>query len=204
MEFQVLHNFIPPSLADQLEQIFLYNDDLTWGYREETSGVMGDSNLPIKESFQYQHSLFGEQGVSPWFQYTNPLMLFAEKALGFRTEKIERIKANTLFKDPDAVGKHHPPHMDSIEPNGYAMVYYVHDCDGDTIIFDKTWDSKNYNYDGYDLNEIGRIKPTKGSAVLFKSNRFHTSSSPTVANRRVILNHVFTSKDNFLTKTVDN
>ena len=45
-----------------------------------------------------------------------------------------------------------------------------------------------------------RITPKKGRAVLFHSNRFHASSNPVVAQRRVIINHVFTTDDNFLTK----
>ena len=27
--------------------------------------------------------------------------------------------------------------MDSMNDNGYAMVYYVHDADGETVLFDK-------------------------------------------------------------------
>jgi ectoine hydroxylase-related dioxygenase (phytanoyl-CoA dioxygenase family) len=96
--------------------------------------------------------------------------------------------------------------MDLINDNGYAMVYYCHDADGETVLFDKRYnqamshDPRFMNYGAYTLKEIARITPKKGRAVLFHSNRFHASSNPVVAQRRVIINHVFTTDDNFLTK----
>jgi ectoine hydroxylase-related dioxygenase (phytanoyl-CoA dioxygenase family) len=94
--------------------------------------------------------------------------------------------------------------MDLINDNGYAMVYYCHDADGETVLFDKRYnqamkhDERFLNYGAYKLSEIARITPKKGRAVLFNSNRFHASSNPIVSRRRVILNHVFTTNDNFL------
>ena len=96
--------------------------------------------------------------------------------------------------------------MDLMNDNGYAMVYYVHDADGETVLFDKRFkqafkhDPKYLNHGAYDLKEITRVTPKKGRALLFHSNRFHASSNPQVAQRRVIINHVFTTDDNFLTK----
>jgi hypothetical protein len=50
------------------------------------------------------------------------------------------------------------------------------------------------------LTECGRVSPKKGRAVIFPSNRYHASSSPVEASRRVIINFVFLAPETFLTK----
>ena len=78
------------------------------------------------------------------------------------------------------------------------MVYYLHDCDGDTILFDK----KLSKFGGHtDLIELARVTPKQGRAVIFNSNRFHASSSPVNNQRRVIINYVFFADKTFLTKS---
>jgi hypothetical protein len=209
----VLDDFMPPSLQDHIETVTMYNDNLEWGFRDQTSGVLHEKSnqddLTIKETFQYQSNIYDHDAgsTSQWFESIHPIMMFAEYALGFRTINMSRIKANTLLQVAGTEGTYHPPHMDLINDNGYAMVYYCHDADGETVLFDKRYnqamkhDSRFMNYSAYNLSEVARITPKKGRAVLFHSNRFHASSNPVVATRRVILNHVFTTDDNFLTKT---
>ena len=210
MTHVVLDDFMPPSLVDHIEQVMMFNDNLAWGFRDSTAGVddIETDNKDIKETFQFQSNLYDHDSgpTSQFFEEIRPIMMFAEYALGFTIQNISRIKANTLLKVEGTKGKYHPPHMDLMNDNGYAMVYYVHDADGETILFDKRFnqamkhDPKYLNHNAYDLEEIARIKPKKGRAVLFHSNRFHASSNPQVAQRRVIINHVFTTNDNFLTK----
>jgi len=210
MTHVVLDDFMPPSLVDHIEQVMMFNDNLAWGFRDSTAGVddIETDNKDIKETFQFQSNLYDHDSgpTSQFFEEIRPIMMFAEYALGFTIQNISRIKANTLLQVEGTKGKYHPPHTDLMNDNGYAMVYYVHDADGETILFDKRFnqamkhDPKYLNHSAYDLEEIARIKPKKGRAVLFHSNRFHASSNPQVAQRRVIINHVFTTDNNFLTK----
>ena len=106
------------------------------------------------------------------------------------------MKSNLLLQDPLAVGKYHAPHIDLANEDAFSMVYYVHDCDGDTIIFDKTVTKGHIN-----LEEVARVTPKKGQAVIFNSNRFHTSSSPITNTRRVIINYAFFADKTFLSKS---
>tara|TARA_B100000683_G_scaffold276736_1_gene331846 strand:+ start:3594 stop:4253 length:660 start_codon:yes stop_codon:yes gene_type:complete len=209
-EYVVLDDFMPDSLVNHIEQVMMFNDNLAWGFRDSTAGVddIDTNNKNIKETFQFQSNLFDHDSgpTSQFFEAIHPIMMFAEYALGFTTQNVSRIKANTLLQVAGTEGKYHPPHMDLMNDNGYAMVYYVHDADGETVLFDKRFkqafkhDPKYLNHGAYDLNEIARVTPKKGRALLFHSNRFHASSNPQVAQRRVIINHVFTTDDNFLTK----
>ena len=209
-EYVVLDDFMPPSLVNHIEQVMMFNDNLAWGFRDSTAGVddIDTDNKNIKETFQFQSNLYDHDSgpTSQFFEAIHPIMMFAEYALGFTTQNVSRIKANTLLQVAGTEGKYHPPHMDLMNDNGYAMVYYVHDADGETVLFDKRFkqafkhDPKYLNHGAYDLKEITRVTPKKGRALLFHSNRFHASSNPQVAQRRVIINHVFTTDDNFLTK----
>ena len=84
-----------------------------------------------------------------------------------------RIKANLLQPHPDA-GEHHPWHYDTEKINCKSMIYYLNDSDGDTFI-GKT--------------DTQRISPKANTAVIFPSNIWHASSSPT-KGRRMIINYV--------------
>ena len=208
--FLVLDDFTPPSLQDLIETVLLWNDKVSWGFRDQTSGVdeIDPNNPNIKENCQWQHDIFAyDRGIlSEYFELLKSNLWFAEYATGARLKDLQRIKANMLVKDVESKGFYHPPHIDLVNDNSYSMVYYVHDRDGETILFKNrlkqafAQDPNKQNYLAHDLEEIARIKPKKGRAVIFHSNRFHASSNPIVNERRVIINHVFTSDDDFLSQ----
>jgi len=212
MDYLVLDDFTPLSLQNQLETMIMYNDQVTWGYREQTAGVDGvdwskvDPN--IRETWMLQHDMFGHDvGVRSQFSFdlakTN--IFFLEHYIGKPIKMLQRIKANMTMKDVEAKGCHHPPHVDIANPDSFSMVYYLHDnTEGDTIIFDKKYNANNPSDRQHEgLKELTRVSPKKGRAVVFNSNRFHASSIPWKSERRCIINYVFFAEPNFLTKTVD-
>jgi len=205
MEFKIIDRLVPQSLANQIEACLMYRDDIGWGYRKETSGVEGKwdpNNARIKETFQFQHDVYAhDRGqLSPHMELLTTPLHFAEYHMDSKIEAPQRIKANMLIRDKEQKGFYHPPHVDLGNENAYSMVYYVHDCDGDTVLFDKTFDAKSKLPQDRGLTEIGRSTPKKGSAVIFKSTRFHASSNPVINERRVIINYVFFAEPDFLTK----
>ena len=87
--------------------------------------------------------------------------------------------------------------------NGYAMVYYVHDADGETVLFDKR-SKQAFKHDPkifkswcirFKRDCSNYVK--KGRALPFHSNRFHASSNPVVATQKSYNKPVFTTDDNF-------
>ena len=60
-----------------------------------------------------------------------------------------------------------------------TFLYYVNDSDGDTIFFNKN------------KKEIKRVKPKKGTGVLFKSNTLHAGSNPINSDKRMVINYIF-------------
>lgn len=203
-DYLVLDNFTPLSLQNHLEQCLMFNDQVMWSYRPETSGVQDNwdkNNTSIKENFQFEHNMYAydNQNIySPFFDLAKTNMYFIENIFG-PIDVLKRMKTNLLVKDVGAEKTYHPPHVDSAASNSISMIYYVNDSDGDTIMFDQTVDASIQDTNQHiGLTELGRISPKKGRAVIFNSNRFHSSSNPIVNNRRVIINTVFTANENFI------
>ena len=204
MDYIVLDDFTPKSLQDRIEDLLMFSDQVTWCYKDQTSGVGNNqdaANLKIRETFQHSHDIYRYDGggsLSPFTEAVLSNLYFIEYKFG-SIEMLQRIQANLLVKDIEAINTYHPPHIDSALLNSFSMVYYVNDSDGDTVIFDRQVDTNSTDKNQHiGLTEIGRVSPKKGRAVIFNSNRFHSSSNPVKHQRRVIVNSVFTASPDFI------
>ena len=99
--------------------------------------------------------------------------------------------------------KHVPDtiHIDITEPH-LAILYYVNDSDGDTIIYENMLDLDDdsqwvkYKDDSDDfivpaphlLVEKKRITPKQGRVVAFDGLYFHTAMQPRISKKRIIIN----------------
>lgn len=205
--YKVIDNIIPRSFQEQLKILF---DDgtMTWQFRAVSAGVedaVDKSNKKIKENSMFVHGIYDrEAGIeSSVFDQVKPILFFAEEKMNMTVDGLGRVKANLQVKDESAKGFYHPPHVDTgVNPTGiYSLIYYVKDSDGPLVIFDKKVDDPGGHIN---LKEIGRVEPKQGRAVIIDSYRYHSSSSPTEHENRVIVNMVFFSKDLKLPKTLDN
>ena len=94
---------------------------------------------------------------------------------------ISRIKININFPFPNNTKENYGPiHTDFSDPNdkGISIIYYINNCDGDTVFFDKK------------LKEIKRVSPRQGRAVIFKSTMNHAGSCPIYSPCRQVINFV--------------
>ena len=65
----------------------------------------------------------------------------------------------------------HSPHL--------AMVYYVVDSDGDTIIYNETEESDTYTVQK-------KVTPKQGRVVVFDGKFYHTAEQPTKSKRCIM------------------
>tara|TARA_R110000796_G_C14392218_1_gene416565 strand:- start:89 stop:712 length:624 start_codon:yes stop_codon:yes gene_type:complete len=81
------------------------------------------------------------------------------------------------------------PHVDFEPPlpNLWVLLYYVNDSDGDTIIFNETYDSLPY-HQNFSIQES--ITPKKGRSIFFPANIYHSANFPTVNINRIVINNV--------------
>lgn len=188
IEFQKIDNLIPESFINLLE-IELMNMS-SWLYVDSASGRSNsfdqeDNN--IVDSFQFSHIIYDfEHGVSShlWDQI-KPMLWFLEEKTGYKVHDIYRIKANLLLPCNTEKNNYNIPHTDHDLKDYTSMVYYVNHSDGDTKIFNEHIDSGPYN-----LTLSKNNSPQKGSAILFPSTQYHSSSNPIQSKTRFVINFV--------------
>lgn len=186
--YKILDNLIPQSMAESIERtmlhtLFAYNPstiaDLDWD--------QNDSN--VKPTHQFIHPVLHTDGTPEdnLFEAVGlPILWFLEQKTGIKFLDINRIKINLLTPNNTTEDNYAPPHYDVPDPGWVSMVYYINDSDGDTKIFDKYVAQRNT-----DLKVIGTSTPKAGNAVIFDSNRWHSSSNPIKFPSRYVINFVF-------------
>ena len=188
-----IENLIPSSYADILEQIICKNPEFLWQYNASTNNQTAPQimkkDAQSYESDQFVHALYQEGAKrSPYFDVVFPFFYFLEDKTGLLMASVERIKANMLMRKADGDDQYNTPHIDIPTPPMKSLLYYVKDSDGDTFIFNETFNDKKA------LTLRKRIAPRKGKAVLFDSNIWHASSNPRENTNRVVLNLIFEIK----------
>lgn len=187
---QYFEDFVTGSLKKDLEEYIFTSNSFLWQYKQYTSS---SSFAPKFTFFDDEKTYDTRQLVhvvddnnSRDIAVISPLLYKISDLVGYKLHII-RVKANMLIPELNIPNDtYHRPHVDHGDPEARTLIYYVNDCDGDTIIFDKTYTGE----DPGKLEIVERITPKAGSAVLFDSNIYHASSSPTKGPRSVI-NFIF-------------
>lgn len=190
-DYLVIDNLVPKGFCEALH-LDLYRRN-HWAFSLGTLDEELQKRYEEKDwldSPMLTHTIFNpEEGpVSPLFNEVRTLFSFLEDKKGYSFEMLGRVKANLTYPQPHKTLPN-PPHIDVPQDECYSMVLYVNDSDGDTVLYDKRIQDGDKN-----LKEIARIEPLPGRAVIFNSNRFHSSSPPNNNPYRIIINSVFTAK----------
>lgn len=120
-----------------------------------------------------------------------PLITATAKRLGIQVDldNLIRIKANIV---PPLLSKTanrlNLPHTDTNIPH-LVFLYYLNDCDGDTVMFNKQMTEGMSNSDAAmmeDLEITHSITPKRNSMLVFEGSWYHTSTVPTQDYRMVI------------------
>lgn len=99
---------------------------------------------------------------------------------GFLSPPVDKNKLDRIDK----------PHVDITTPHLIGL-YYVNDSDGDTIIYQETYNPM-FNADilPESLTVVRKITPKKGRIVIFNGSHYHSSSQP-ITNHRCVINFHF-------------
>ena len=187
-----IDNIISKELQDSIEAV-VTSRMFHWYYDTGTIdiGTLDSSTeklvlLQGSNPFQFIHVVVRDSRKNTeFFQLIESIVEELAKTLKSNIE-IKRAKFNLLAENQDQT--HHYPHvdLDSVEDTDIkTAIYYVNDTDGDTYIFNETAPLET---PVVTIKE--RITPKKGSAIIFDSKIFHSSSSPTTG-KRIVLNIVF-------------
>jgi len=191
-----IEDFLPQSYANILEDMICKSGEFLWQYNASTNDlknpqIMNKSDKSY-DGDQFVHALYQEGARhSAFFDIVFPMFYFMEDKTGVALAAVERMKANLLVQKPIDPDTYNTPHVDIPSPLTKSLLYYVKDSDGDTFLFNETFQSKDPKKP---LTIRKRVAPRKGKAVLFNSNIWHASSNPRENATRVVLNFIFSHK----------
>lgn len=195
---KVFKNLLPVQQQDYLENI-VNHDEFPWFFY---GNVIYDRNEKfekhknITETYAWIHTLyFQPKGANSEFfdRFKIILDAFAEKQKVKITEMLRVRIRRTFYCKGHTLKKYNYPHVDLADLEKYkSLVYYLHDSDGDTIMF-KEKHNKDYPnfYDKTKLTIAKKNTPKKGSALYFDGDTYHAGNSPVEYTYRTVVNFDF-------------
>ena len=200
----VLENILPTKIADEMESVvtdglfpWYLSRDISKNKIENRNNysVFVDENTI--NTPQMTHDIFSINREnkfisSSYFNMCRSVVGSVCQRMGTTEIKLINAKFNMLFNNNKFKdGKYNTPHIDvSSTDKNYSILYYVNDCDGDTIIFNES-EKDNFT----NLTVKCKIKPKKNQVVIFKGDVFHASSNPYLHEKRIVMNINVISSD---------
>ena len=176
MDIKILDNFLSSTYIDNLENMVT---NRTLPLYLNTNTYAGDGFAKGRESPQFTHIFIQNgQSQSGYVAHIEPIIFnFEAKTEVLREREIRRCKLNLNYKDVSyAKDEFYPIHKDMGEYNGITAIYYVNDCDGDTLFFNNN-------------NEIIKaVTPKKGRLVYFDNQIVHAGQPPKKSMYRILIN----------------
>lgn len=156
----------------------------------------------VTDAFAFTHVCYQDGApVSEFYQFFKPILRFLEFKTGIVITELLRVRLRLSPQCPNhTLEKFNPPHVDVMTTDPFkTFVYYVDDSDGDTVIFNKKYESVDQptllmkNEPG--LEPIYRSTPRKGEGLYFDGLQYHAGNSPVNYKSRCIINFDFKIKE---------
>ena len=187
--FKVIDDFLPIPYWERLNS-FLCSSNFPWFYQKNIT----DENKPSELGcFGFNHwvlrpeeSVFNDRHSHPIQEMILPFCYFVQKEIGVKNY-ISNVRCDMSVYNPTSY--RHKSHVDLVDCKHIAVVYYVNDSDGSTIIYNKQVElNGNPEWDEDNLKILVEIKPKPNRVVMFDGSYVHTGHSPSKTNSRVIIN----------------
>ncbi len=192
MQLVQIENVIPKIYQDQLEA---ETSALAWFFHKETArpGLKFSNNYG-----GFFHMAFDITSPAPVISTINgmlvPLLFVATDKASVKFHELIRIRLG-MFPRTMLEAPYHNPHVDFYEPHIVGL-YYVNDSDGDTVVFNETFETVTIEQSAERANagsftELARISPKKGRMVFFDGKHYHASMHPREHDHRVVVTFDF-------------
>jgi hypothetical protein len=190
-----IDDVVPKLYQDQIEAETT-SLRMPWFFRLEPgrSGALGPAKSADAGYSGFSNTVFhvDDPGVapSPMTALLLPLLFtFCDKAQR-PYNRLLRIRLG-LYPRTMVEADYHHPHVDFYQPHHNAL-YYVNDADGDSIIFNETFeDVSQALLPAYTAERkftvAKRIAPKKGKMIGFDGARYHASMHPMQASHRIVI-----------------
>jgi hypothetical protein len=174
----IIENLLAPKQAYELQNAIL-SKPFPWFW--------GSPNIqayaPDDELFQLTHTFYSKNTIkSKYYNLINPIVYSIVQKTNINIKSIFRIKANLIPRIvTNNIWENNLTHKDLLDDGNFiSVIYYIHDCDGDTVVYD---DNKK--------TVVDRNTPKANSCYILNSKTWHRSSVPKENKRRVVINFVF-------------
>ena len=194
MDIIELDDAIPPIYQDQIEAQ-LTSTRMSWFFHEDTARSVSTELASSYGGFSHiAYHARDNLPSSPLHSVLVPVLFILCDRAKLPLNALMRIRIGLNVKGP-AGTPHHNPHVDFFEPHLTAL-YYVNDCDGDTFLFDETFDDVPRDRSAAYINEgrftlAQRISPKKGRLACFDGRHYHASTHPLQASHRIVVTFNF-------------
>jgi hypothetical protein len=188
-----IEDVIPVAFQNTIEKIlmgksfpfYLNTETVNYVSDGDNSDLYWDKNT--QDAPQFVHVVIQDESQkSEYWSVLRPLLYFIISKANIEFS-VDRCKVNLNHANSKFANNHHyPPHKDPAAPGSIAAIYYVNDCDGDTLLFKEPKDNR---IDGeYEI--IKRVSPKKGKVLLFPANTVHCGTPPQTSEVRCVVNFV--------------
>jgi len=182
-QHKLLHHLIHPSFPWAMSLDAVYGSD---GITYNENSTIGFYHTLLYQGEPCSSELSKLSWVADKLYHTDFKFFTVDKLLRFRIG----------FFTKHFTTKAHSPHIDS-EIDHWTCVYYVNQCDGDTVVYQDQFPQLQQNYvKDYKFTERYRCKPKMGKLVTFDGKYYHSSSYPTINPFRLAITFNFTVKKN--------
>jgi len=188
-EYYVVDDIVSIEQQRKLQEIF-FSEKVAWKFSRDIAG----GNYYPRPGFG--HGLFyNEKPQSKWFELVLPIIENSLKALYENTGqkadyRLEKSRAFMQIPLRNVSGPEYDNHhIDFVEPH-LAILYYVCDADGDTVLFQNVFHPQDNTRvpEPSELIEKARVKPKMGRVVIFDGYHWHTATQPKEAEVRCVIN----------------
>jgi len=197
--YYVVDDIVSIEQQRKIQEIF-FSEKVAWKF---SSDIAGGNYYPRPG---FGHGLFyNEKPRSKWFELVLPIIENSLKAVYENTgEKADyRLEKSRAFMQIPLRNVSGPEydnhHIDFIEPH-LAVLYYVCDADGDTVLFENVYHPQDNTSapEPSELIEKARITPKMGRVVIFDGYHWHTATQPKEAEVRCVINSNVVLQDKML------
>ena len=171
---KVYDNIVSKDLQEAIKNI-LFSDTTNWNYLSDITKYPGKDQKRV--GFLHE-MVFNGEVLSPFAYHTLPIITNTLVRTNKELDKVINIRSFLQLPLNIDTSEVDTPHIDLHSPH-LAMVYYVVDSDGDTIIYNETKES-----DTYTVQE--KVTPKQGRVVIFDGKYYHTAEQPTTDKRCII------------------
>ena len=190
-----MDDVIPTTYQNQI-QAECQSDRMAWFFSEESGRRVSALDTQYSGFSHVAYHIDG--GASTTAPQMTALLLpllfvFCDRAqIPFTT--LLRIRIG-LFPKTLIDVPHHNPHVDFYQPH-LTAIYYVNDSDGDTFIFNETYDdvtreqSISYTKEGR-FTVAARVSPKKARMCCFNGMHYHASMHPMLYSSRIAVAFTF-------------